>query len=388
MKIFIVLIFAFLSLYANKEFVKSDTCKSCHPTIYSEFYGSAHRKSSIYEDPIHKAIWDIHPLKEKNQYTCAKCHTPTDTKLLENLENKQPALPDDNNLQRHENISCVYCHSIENIEEHKNENSNKTTKELKHFYAANKEKKDIDEKSYKDDVSLFGLMKTKSGSPYHKINYTNKNFYDGNICMGCHSHRQNKNEVDLCRTDLKGVNENKNNCISCHMPKIDGSLTTIKDTKTHSFHGFSSNVNNQKLLEKYIKLDVIKNDKEFSISIKNDSPHEIMLHPLRQTQLEVNIIRENKNIKKEKFVFTRVLGNDKEPTLPWMATKIFKDNSIKENENRILEVNFELKKDDVVEIVLGYYKVNPKMLKKLKLENDETSTKFNIIKNKNFYINK
>lgn len=64
MKILLFITFCLINLMANQG-VKSETCKSCHPTIYSEFYGSSHRKSSIYEDPIHKAVWDIHPLKEK-----------------------------------------------------------------------------------------------------------------------------------------------------------------------------------------------------------------------------------------------------------------------------------------------------------------------------------
>ncbi len=72
-----ILFFLFLgSLYATSQFETSKTCKGCHPTIYSEFYESAHRKASIFEDEIHKAIWDKHPSKAKDKYTCNECHTP------------------------------------------------------------------------------------------------------------------------------------------------------------------------------------------------------------------------------------------------------------------------------------------------------------------------
>jgi len=48
-KIILFCIVAFGSLYATSEFETSKTCKGCHPTIYGEFYESAHRKSSIFK---------------------------------------------------------------------------------------------------------------------------------------------------------------------------------------------------------------------------------------------------------------------------------------------------------------------------------------------------
>ena len=83
-----------------------------------------HKKSSIYNDPVHKAIWDKHPLKAKEKYTCAKCHTPSDKKLLANLENGDSALPRENDEMQEEGISCVSCHTIESIEEHHRSNNN------------------------------------------------------------------------------------------------------------------------------------------------------------------------------------------------------------------------------------------------------------------------
>ncbi len=63
-----------------------------------------HKKSSIKEDKVHKAIWDKHPAKAKGNYKCAKCHIP------------------DNNV--HNGITCVSCHSIIDIEEHPKVNKN------------------------------------------------------------------------------------------------------------------------------------------------------------------------------------------------------------------------------------------------------------------------
>ena len=44
--------------------------------------------------------------------------------------------------------------------------------------------------------------------------------------------------------DEKGAKDEETNCISCHMPKIAGSATSIKITKEHRFHGFASGSKN------------------------------------------------------------------------------------------------------------------------------------------------
>ena len=85
MKIILILIFILLNIQAEQA-LDSSTCKGCHPTIYSEFYNSSHKKSSIFENKVHKGMWDLHPDKQKESYSCAKCHTPTDLELLKNLE--------------------------------------------------------------------------------------------------------------------------------------------------------------------------------------------------------------------------------------------------------------------------------------------------------------
>ena len=384
MKIVVLIFFIFLNLQAA-DFVSSNTCKACHPTIYSEFYNSSHRKSSIHEDPIHKAVWDLHPNKEKEAYTCAKCHTPSDIELLNNLKEKKPALPVKNEVQTQEAISCVYCHSIKSVEEHSKANTNILTKENKVFYSANEENRNLHNKEYKDEVSLFGIMKKKSGSPFHTIDYSNKDFYTGKMCMGCHQKLQNNNSFDLCSVDMKGAQDEEKNCISCHMPKVKGTATSIKITKTHRFHGFASSSNNQDLLAKYIKVDFKQKASVFEISVKNESTHNLFLQPLRLAQLRVSIIRGEETIKLDNVSFVRIIGKDGKPTMPWLANSEVKNNMIKGNEKRVLKYDFKLEKDDKVEAIFGYYRVNPKMLKKLNLENDDRSTKFNILKTEFFH---
>mgnify|MGYP003482461571 FL=1 len=384
MKIVLLIIFIILNINAS-ELVESSNCKGCHPTIYSEFYNSSHRKSSIFENKVHKAMWDLHPDKKNEKYTCAKCQTPTELELIKKLEENEKAIPEKNDIQTQEAISCAYCHSIKDIESHAKSNNNISSSKEKVFYAANEKNKDQNNKEFKDEISLFGMMKEKAGSPFHKIDYSNDNFYTGNVCMGCHSHSQNENGFDLCRVEEKGAKDEKTNCISCHMPKVSGTATSIKITKEHTFHGFSSKFNNEELLAKYVKINFKENENNFEISIKNEATHNLFLQPLRLAQLKVNVVRNDKTIPLEIKSFARIIGKDGQATMPWVADSEIQNSMLKANEERVINYDFKLERNDKIEVIFGYYSVNPKMLDKLNLKNDEESTKFNIIFNKYFY---
>jgi hypothetical protein len=384
MKIILSIIFMILSIQAS-ELVESNTCKACHPTIYSEFYDSSHRKASIFGNKVHKGMWDVHPDKQKESYTYANCHTPTDLELIKKLDENKKALPEQNNIQTQDAISCAYCHSIKDVESHAKLNQNVSSLKEKVFYSANENQKDQKNKEFKDEVSLFGMMKEKSGSPFHKIDYSNENFYTGKMCTGCHSHLQNDNSFDLCRVEEKGSTSEETNCISCHMPKIAGTATSIKITKEHRFHGFANGAKNQELLAEYIKIDFKENTQDFEISIKNEASHNLFLQPLRLAQLKVSILRDNKTIALETKSFARIIGKDGKPTMPWLADSEIKNDMIKANEKRVINYDFKLQKDDKIEVIFGYYTVNPKMIEKLNLQDDDESKKFNIIFSKFFY---
>lgn len=367
------------------QYTPNSTCKGCHPTIYKEFYNSAHRKSSIYEDEIHSAIWKLHPDKKKERYKCAKCHTPADLKLLDALDNNKTALPKDEDVQKKEAISCISCHSIKSIKEAKVHNINIMTKEPKMIYASdikNRDKKII----FKEESSFFGLVKKTVGSPYHNIDYSNKNFYTGKMCMGCHSHLKNIENQDTCNVDMSGANNEKKNCITCHMPKVQGSATTIKITKKHTYHGFAGVRNKSNLLAQYIKLNLKKRKNGFDIEITNEATHNLLLHPTRLLVLNVKVLKESKLLPLKSVKFLRVLGKNNKPAMPWLGDSIFKDNMIKAGETRVIKYDTPLQNSDNVEVELGFYLVNPKILKKLSLENSKEATKYRVLKTKNFKI--
>jgi DNA-directed RNA polymerase subunit RPC12/RpoP len=107
---------ATIQSYATLE---NTTCKKCHPTIFAEYQNSIHSKSSIFKDAVHKAVWDKHPAKPKNNYKCAKCHTPSDHDLISGKSKLA-----DNEIQQNEPISCQACHTIESVEKHTKANKN------------------------------------------------------------------------------------------------------------------------------------------------------------------------------------------------------------------------------------------------------------------------
>ena len=362
MKTLLSLLALSLSLFANT----TTTCKKCHPTIVSEFNTSVHKHSTLEADKVHKAVWDKHPLKKKNKYACAKCHAPN------------------NASSAHEGITCITCHRIKEIEEHPKSNTNIYEKKEKTFYSAQAGRED-EKVTYKKVSTWWGDTHTV-GSAYHDIDYTNKIFYSGEVCMGCHSHKQNANKLDVCITENEGVSTDKDNCITCHMPKVKGTATTIRISQKHAFHGFAGVVTKPKMLKKYVILILNKKDKGFEVVVENKAPHKLLTHPLRVVQLRTTLLRDTKQIQLPTYTFQRVIGTDNKPSMPWLATEVVKDTMIKANEKRVLSFKENLQSGDKVEVELGFYRVNPKAIKGLGLQEDKELQKFTILKTLYFEV--
>jgi len=366
-KIFLLTAVTVYTLFAAHTFAPNQKCKSCHPNIYKEFQSAQHANSTIFKDEIHAAVWKKNPkhLKAK-KYGCAKCHTPA-ADDIDKLKQKGVAyLPNINNPTQNEGVSCAYCHRIESIKHAKNMNSNIISKEPKKY---------------------FGTLNDHIKSPFHKIDTTNQNFKNGNVCIGCHSHKKNKFGLNICSTNIANEMDGAN-CVSCHMPKVKGSVSNLRETKTHTFHGFSGTHSHPDMLSKYVDIEFLRDIKDFQIAVNNKSSHALTLHPMRLMKLNVKVIRGGKEIKFPSKIFVRALGANGKPTPPWLAKEIVKDTSIKANEKRVIKYDFELKKGDRVEVELGYYLVNPKLHKKFNLQNNKKATAFTVLKSKVFTVKK
>ena len=354
---FLITLWVFSSLYLHAQsiFASDRKCKECHPTIYKEHKGAMHNNSTIFKDPIHKAVWDKHPANiKKANYKCAKCHTPTASDLL---SKGKAGIPDISNPTHRQGISCTYCHRIEAVELGTMSNKNLISKEEKNY---------------------FGTMENPTKNEFH-ITQTNDMFRNGQVCMGCHSHKKNKEKLDVCVTQM-AKQTSKENCITCHMPKVAGSASLHKDSLTHSYHGFPGTNSGQDMLAQYIDMKFEKKNTSFEISIHNHSPHDMLLHPLRMLELHVSLQRKDEVKVLQPRKFFRVLGKDAKPSPPWVANEVIKNTMIQGKENRKITYQKGLDKGDILEVTLGYYLVNPKVLVKFALQDNEKAKKFHILK--------
>jgi hypothetical protein len=339
------------------DFAKNKRCVRCHLDIYEEFKSSPHYQSTIFRDEVHKKIFKMHTKSTKSkEYVCAKCHTPTvkDTKIANIQKNRK--LYD-------EAIGCAYCHRIQSIEKHPKANKNIISKKK---------------------AKYFGTRSPETRSDFHEIVNTNPIFKKGDICLGCHSHKKNEKKFEVCRTDSK--NSEKENCVTCHMPQVPGSLSDRVETLTHSYHGFAGVHVGWELLSKYVEIKFSQEKSGFKITVINKAPHKLFLHPMREAMLVVSVYDKTlSKLKEFKKVFTTIIGKGNKPTPPWLAEKIVKDNMIKPFEKRELHFNYQPPKDSTVEVRLGFFLIKPKMAKKMGFDKEEYR-KFYILKEERFDI--
>ncbi len=364
----LLLFFPLLSLLNANDmthnFSPSEDCKECHVTIYKEFKDSMHANSTPQKDSIHNSVWKQHPQNLKqNRYGCGKCHTPAADNLNDMKRKGAKAPPSMNNPTHQAGISCAYCHRIESIELHKKHNTNiiSTT-----------------EKKY------FGNLKENIDSPYHAIaTEGNEHMANGNVCIGCHSHKMNKHGLNVCSTNIDNELDGAN-CVSCHMPKVKGSVSNMKERKEHSFHGFAGSHFHSDMLTQYVDISILREINKFIINIDNRTSHALLLHPLRTAVLKVNIIRGDQTIKLKDEVFVRVIGHEGKPAMPWLASTTLEDTMMQANDKRSVRYDFQIKTGDKVDVVLGWFLVNPKAIKTLGLEKEKIATEFIEFKKEQF----
>lgn len=369
-----VFLSVFLILFANLASAnESKVCQKCHPIIFSEYYESSHRNASVYNNPIHQAMWDAHPKDEKG-YTCAKCHSPTDKEALTSGKLSK------NEIQLQEPISCVYCHTIKDVQEGENSNTNILLEKQKEFYTAQEGKKGKAE--YKTQTSWFGLVKESKSSPYHKIDYDNKNYYNGNVCMGCHSHTNNEHSFDISMLDAVISEKDENSCVTCHMPQVLGTKVTINETKTHAYHGIAGIYHKSKNMGEYIDFKLTKDSSSFSVTVVNRSNHALFGQAFRQGILKAEIKRDGKTIELKPFIFERILAKDGVEVMPWDAKETLKDTLIYAKKELIFHEA--LKQGDLLTLTLGVQRISNEGAKKLKLEDNKELTKFRVLKSEQF----
>ena len=367
MKKIILLSIMSVFVFANMHFEKNKKCSQCHAEIYKEYQSSQHAKATIFKDVIHGAVYNLHPqYNKKDKYRCGKCHTPTADNLSALVKSNNGVTPDSCNETQNEAIACAYCHRIENTVSGVAMNKNIISKDTKVYFS----------------------NKTNHGkSSFHSIKTNKKIYKNGKMCMGCHSHKSNKKEFQVCATNINN-NATKKNCIECHMYKVDGKPAINSTSNRHTFHGFAGLHGDLTHLSQYIGMDikVENNNEKFIVSIDHNVPHPSLLHPLRASKLVVTIKRGYKTIKMKTRQIVKKIGRNNKPSAPWLATQVIHNTTIPANTKKAYPYKLNLQSGDIITAKFGYLLVKPKALKKFDLQKNTEATKFRIIKKVSFIV--
>jgi hypothetical protein len=204
--------------------------------------------------------------------------------------------------------------------------------------------------------------------------------------MGCHSHKVNKSEIEICST-LDEVGKTSD-CISCHMPTVEGAPTKLnaKARLEHTSHKFLG-IHSQEMVQKAVKLKLTQlNKNSFELEIKNKMGHSIITQPMRLKYVKTIILRNDKivwsNFKSSPYEDTEatfaIIFKDKnnKATLPAYAKGYKYNTNLKAKQDKRIIYSFNnLKKGDLIKASWISYIIAPKIAKKLKIEDIEVQKK-------------
>ena len=352
MKLFLTILVLFtLATNAVAKYPSSESCNECHENIYREHTKSMHHKSTIFEDEVHRKVKNA---VNKDKYKCAICHMPATKNLRAVMSGKEQPNPDKH--RQTDGVSCFFCHQISKIYDSKAHKIN--------FSNYKGEKK----------PTVFGNLKKPYESNEHNSEF-NEIYKNSEVCMGCHSHKQNKLEFEVCNT--KNEYDKTSDCIGCHMPKTSGTIEKedkgIRDEyASHEFLG----VHSHEMIKKAVKLELAYEDETIKLTITNKMGHSIITHPMRLKFAKTVVMRAGKliwsNFKEspvedKEATFVIVLKDTQgNPSMPNKAVGYKINRNLKAAQSKTVNYTVQgLKKGDEITTSWISYIINPKIAKKL-----------------------
>ena len=336
MKTLLYFLLLFSLLQAQDKYLDNHSCSECHEKIYEEYQSSAHAKS-YFNDELHRKIANKVDTKK---YACATCHMPMANNLKELIDGK--ARPDINNKTHTDAISCYFCHTIAYVKTAHMFNVNTKARQAKNF-----------------KPTLYGRLDHPDNSDKHS---SSKNpVYGKKVCMGCHSHKLNENNVTIFRAmDEK---QTSIGCIECHMPEIAGGAEKM-DKRTrgqHASHKFLG-IYDKKFRATGLDINITTTANVIEIKLTNKMGHPLIVQPARVKYLEVKVLRNNKEIWKnykreaseDKEVFFEYRFKDKDGKriiIPALAHSGEATN-LNAKESKIIRYRTTLKKGDIIKATM------------------------------------
>jgi len=226
----------------------------------------------------------------------------------DNLQNLVNGIdrPNPSSTKQTDAISCFLCHEIAYVKKSHKFNINVLTKQVE---------------GYKP--SLYGDLKNPDENDKHSS--LHNPIYSKNVCLGCHSHKRNKNDLLIYQATKAG--ETSNDCIKCHMPYIPGGNENMNKKarlkhRSHYFMGIHSKDMRKKSVD--LKLN-IKKKYHIIVTLKNKMGHPLIIQSARKMYLRVKVIRNGKIIwsnktDKNSYFKYDYLKNKKPIVIPYTAT--------------------------------------------------------------------
>jgi hypothetical protein len=264
-----MLIFS-LSLQAKDKYLDNHACNECHEKIYEEYQSSAHAKS-YFTDELHRKIADE---VSSEKYECATCHMPMANNLKDLIEGK--ARPDKANKTHTDAISCYFCHTIAYVKNAHKHNINTKARQAENF-----------------KPTLYGRLIKPDDSDKHSS--ASNPVYAKKVCMGCHSHKLNDNNVTIFRA--MGKEQDSMKCIACHMPEISGGAEKMdkRARGQHASHKFLG-IYDKEFRATGLDINITTNKDTIEVKLTNKMGHPLIVQPARVKYLEVKVLRDEKEI--------------------------------------------------------------------------------------------
>ncbi len=268
--LFLFSFFFFTTLQAKDKYLDNHSCNECHEKIYEEYQSSFHSKG-YFTDELHRKIADK---VSTRKYNCATCHMPMADNLKELLSGE--ARPSKHNKTHTDAISCYFCHTIAYVKTAHKFNINTKARQAK---------------GYKP--TLYGRLDNPDDSDKHSS--ASNPVYAKKVCMGCHSHKLNDNNVTIFKA--MGEKQDSIGCIKCHMPEVAGGAEKM-DKRTrghHASHKFLG-IHDVEFRKKGVDVNISTEEKKILVTLTNKMEHPLIIQPARAKFLKIEITRDNKVI--------------------------------------------------------------------------------------------
>jgi hypothetical protein len=333
---FLLFFFLLISTSLEAKYLDNHSCAECHEKIYEEFQSSRH-SHGYFNDELHQKIADK---VSDTSYTCATCHMPMADNINDLILGK--ARPDKNNKTHTDAISCYFCHTIAYVKK-------------SHKFNINTKARQAD--GYKP--TLYGRLSKPDDSDKHSS--VKNPVYAKNVCLGCHSHKLNDNNVTIFRAMKKG--EDSLSCINCHMPEVAGGVEKMdkRARGQHASHKFLG-IHDKTFRATGVDINISTKEQHIMIRLTNKMAHPLIIQPARVKYMEVTLLRDGKEIWKnfknhpsedaKAFFELTFQGEDaKQVIIPAKATASLRINNLqaKETKQFIYHVP-SLKPKDMIEV--------------------------------------